>query len=94
MVWGRCTSSKRSILISLLPLSAVLLLRSRRSIPDESIIADTVAAVGGSARPAPPAVQLCSSALAAFVALVGFASEVVVRAGVTESGRWPSAGRS
>jgi putative ABC transport system permease protein len=68
------------ILISLLPLSAVLLL-APAAIPDESVIADTVARVGGIRGLLRRQFNLLVG-LAAFVALIGFASEAVVRAGV------------
>jgi putative ABC transport system permease protein len=67
------------VLVSLMPLSAVLLL-APAAVPDESVIADTVARVGGLRGLLRRQFNLLIG-LAAFVALVGFASEVVVRAG-------------
>ncbi len=68
------------ILISLLPLTVLLLLLPV-ALPDESIITDVVARVGGVRGLLRRQFNLLVG-LAAFVALVGFASEVVVRAGV------------
>jgi putative ABC transport system permease protein len=69
------------ILISLLPLSAVLLLMPA-ALPDESVIAETVARVRGFRGLLHRQFNLLIG-LAAFVALVGFASEAVVRVGGT-----------
>jgi putative ABC transport system permease protein len=68
------------ILISLLPLTVLLLLLPT-VIPDESIITDVVARAGGVRGLLRRQFNLLVG-VAAFVALVGFASEVVVRTGV------------
>jgi putative ABC transport system permease protein len=68
------------ILISLLPLTVLLLLLPA-IIPDESIITDVVARVGGVRSLLRRQFNLLVG-IAAFVALVAFASEVVIRAGV------------
>src|SRR5436309_1914405 len=67
------------VLVSLLPLSAVLLLVPA-AIPDESVIADTAARAGGIRGLLRRQFNLLVG-LAAFVALVGFATVVEVRAG-------------
>jgi hypothetical protein len=68
------------VVVSLLPLSAVLLLLPAL-IPDESVIADTVARVGGVRGLLRRQFNLLIG-LAAFVALVAFANEAVAWAGV------------
>lgn len=68
------------VVISLLPLSAVLLI-TPALVPDESVIADTVARVGRLRGLLRRQFNLLVG-LAAFVALTAFAGEAVVRAGV------------
>ncbi|HEY1375559.1 MAG TPA: ABC transporter permease [Gemmataceae bacterium] len=68
------------VVVSLLPLSALLLL-APAAIPDESVISDTVARTGVARGLIRRQFNLLAG-LAAFVALVVFATEVVVRAGV------------
>jgi hypothetical protein len=69
------------VVVSLLPLSAVLLL-TPAAMPDESVIEDTVARLDRRRDQLRRAFNLLIG-LSASVALVAFASEVVIRAGIT-----------